>query len=67
MGNLRSGKTQSCGCTSSKQEEKIIKMLVSSNILFSYQKIIPELSNKKFDFWIEGENIKPYVIEYDGS
>jgi hypothetical protein len=36
MGNLRQGFSTSCGCTQSKEEENIIKLLTSANITFDY-------------------------------
>ena len=63
MGNLRQGFSQSCGCTQSKQEENIIKLLTSAGINFKYQYSFANLPNKKFDFFIEDT----YVIEFDGS
>ena len=63
MGNLRQGFSQSCGCTNSKQEEKIIKLLKQNNINFEYQKRFNNFKEKEFDFFINNE----YVIEYDGS
>ena len=67
MGNLRSGKSQSCGCTQSKQEEKIIKLLTQANLPFTYQEKFLDLKNKKFDFRIGTELEKGYIIEYDGQ
>ena len=63
MGNLRSGKSKSCGCTNSHQEENIIKLLTSNNIKFVYQKIFTDFTNKRFDFWVQDKN---YIIEFDG-
>lgn len=63
LGNLRSGKTQSCGCTISKQEENIIKLLTNNNINFSYQYRFSDFLTKKFDFFIDNN----YIIEYDGK
>lgn len=63
MGNLRSGKTQSCGCSSSKQEENIIKLLTKYNISFIYQWRPTDFATKKFDFYINNT----YIIEFDGS
>jgi hypothetical protein len=63
LGNLRSGKSQSCGCTNSKQEENIIKLLTKYNIIFEYQKRFNNLKIKEFDFYINNK----YIIEYDGS
>lgn len=63
MGNLRSGKSQSCGCTQSKQEENIIKLLVKNNISFQYQYRFKDFQTKEFDFYIENK----YIIEFDGQ
>lgn len=63
MGNLRSGKSQSCGCTQSKQEEEIIKLLTKNNIPFQYQYRIKDLAEKEFDFYINNQ----YFIEFDGQ
>lgn len=62
MGNLRSHKTQSCGCVNSKQEENIIKLLITNNIKFNYQFRFNDMKNKPFDFYINDS----YIIEYDG-
>lgn len=67
MGNLRSGKSQSCGCTNSKNEEKIIKLLTENNIPFEYQIDYLDLPGKKFDFHIGTNLEKGYIIEYDGQ
>lgn len=67
MGNLRSGKSQSCGCTQSKQEENIIKLLTQANLPFTYQEKFLDLKNKEFDFRIGTELEKGYIIEYDGQ
>lgn len=63
MGNLRSGKSQSCGCIQSKEEEKIIKLLTQNNIKFIYQYRFNNFRNKEFDFFINNK----YIIEYDGQ
>lgn len=63
MGNLRSGKSQSCGCTQSKQEENIIKLLTKNNIPFQYQHRFNDLATKEFDFYINNQ----YIIEFDGQ
>lgn len=67
MGNLRSGKSQSCGCTQSKQEENIIKLLMQANIPFTYHEKFLDLKNKEFDFRIGTELEKGYIVEYDGQ
>lgn len=63
LGNLRSGKSQSCGCTHSKNEEKIIKILTENNIPFIYQKRFDNFSAKEFDFYVNNQ----YIIEFDGQ
>lgn len=63
MGNLRSGKSQSCGCTHSRQEENIIKLLTKNNIPFVYQYRFDNLKNKEFDFYINNY----YIVEFDGQ
>ena len=63
MGNLRSGKSQSCGCTNSKQEENIIKLLSKNNIQFNYQYRFKDIIEKEFDSYINNN----YIIEYDGQ
>ena len=63
MGNLRSGKSQSCGCTQSKQEENIIKLLTKNNIPFQYQYRFSDFATKRFDFYINNQ----YIIEFDGQ
>lgn len=63
MGNLRSGKSQSCGCTHSKNEEKIIKLLTENNIDFVYQKRFEDFKTKEFDFYVNNQ----YIIEFDGQ
>lgn len=63
MGNLRQGFSQSCGCTHSKNEENIIKLLTKNNISFEYQKRFDDLKIKEFDFYINNK----YIIEFDGQ
>lgn len=63
MGNLRSGKSQSCGCAKSRQEEKLIEVLTQLNIPFNYQHKFNDFQTKKFDFYVNNQ----YIIEYDGS
>ena len=62
-GNLRQGFTQSCGCTHSKEEENIIKLLTKNNISFKYQYRFDNFKEKEYDFYIDNK----YIIEYDGS
>lgn len=63
MGNLRQGFSTSCGCTLSKEEERIIKLLTSANIVFNYQHKFKDFPEKRFDFWINDH----YIIEFDGQ
>ena len=63
MGNLRSGKSQSCGCTNSSNEERIIAILVKNNINFCYQYKFSDLLTKEYDFYVENK----YIIEFDGQ
>lgn len=63
LGNLRRGLSQSCGCTQSKEEERIIKLLTQNNIKFIYQYKFNDFQNKKFDFFVNNK----YIIEYDGQ
>lgn len=63
LGNLRQGFSQSCGCTQSKAEEHIIKLLTENNIFFDYQYRFIDFQQKEFDFYINNQ----YVLEYDGQ
>lgn len=62
------GKTQSCGCTKSRGEEKIAQILQNNGLSFEKQKTFPDCifedSNYPalFDFWVENS----YIVEYDG-
>lgn len=66
---LRSGKTQSCGCLKSKGEEKIAQILSKNNISYSKEKTFDNCrfpkTNRlaKFDFFVNNS----YLIEYDGD
>lgn len=66
--DLRAGKTISCGCISSKGEEKIAQLLVENNIPFEKEKTFPTCkfpeSNglARFDFYVNNQ----YLIEFDG-
>ena len=67
-GQLKSGKTQSCGCIKSQGEFKISKILRENNIPFVMQKTFDDCINPKtnahffFDFYVDNR----YLIEYDG-
>lgn len=63
LGNLMSGKSKSCGCTLSSQEENIIKLLKEHNVSYEYQYEFDDLPNKPFDFYINNS----YIVEYDGQ
>lgn len=63
LGNIMSGKSRSCGCTLSSQEENIIKLLKEHNINYEYQYEFDDLPNKPFDFYINNS----YIVEYDGQ
>ena len=60
---------QSCGCLTSKGENKIVELLKNNNISFEQQKtfencISSTTGNKyKFDFWVNNS----YLIEFDGE
>ena len=67
-GQLKSSKTQSCGCIKSQGEFKISKILRENNIPFVMQKTFNDCINPKtnahffFDFYVDNR----YLIEYDG-
>ena len=64
--SLKAGNIQSCGCTKSKGEEKISKILLENNINFIKQKNFPDCKDIKslfFDFYINDS----YLLEYDGQ
>ena len=70
---LRNGDTMSCGCITSKNENKIAEMLRNANIHFKQQYTFEDLSTTetvhgrlKFDFGIFNNNILLYLIEFDG-
>lgn len=62
---LLSGEKYSCGCTKSKGEEEIAKLLLQYNIPFEKEKIFEQNENGgyyRFDFYVDNQ----YIIEYDG-
>lgn len=67
--DLKQGKTISCGCISSKGEEKISLLLSENNIPFEKEKTFPTCINPKtgallrFDFYVNNK----YLIEFDGK
>ena len=63
LGNLMAGKSKSCGCTLSHNEEHIIRLLQENNIDFEYQYEFDDLPNKPFDFYVNNK----YIIEFDGQ
>lgn len=69
-GDLRSGNTQSCGCSKlSHGEMKIKSLLEEYNIPFEQEKSFPDCINPstnrllRFDFFINNQ----YLIEFDGK
>lgn len=66
--SLRSGHTTSCGCITSKGEQKISKILLDNNVYFEKEKtfsdcIYPETKMKlRFDFYVNNN----FLIESDG-
>lgn len=68
--SLKSGNTQSCGCLSSKGEERIKEILTKHEVDFVQQKTFKDLfgdTQKKFlsfDFYIPSKNL---LIEYQGE
>ncbi len=71
-GNLLSGNTESCGCTKSKGENKIVEILLDNNITFIREYTFRNLLSDKnyplrFDFAIFVENNLSHLIEYNGE
>lgn len=69
--NLKSGDTTSCGCSISKGEEKISRILRENNVNFSSQYVFEDLLSEngsylKFDFAVFEKNKLSYLIEYNG-
>lgn len=70
-GHLKSGHTQSCGCISSKGEEKIATVLATNNIPFAKQYTFEDCRGVnngllRFDFAIFDADGLSHLIEYDG-
>lgn len=70
--NLVSGKTQSCGCTKSRGEEKIALLLQNNNIDFKQQYSFSDLKGPnngllRFDFAIFKNEKLVKLIEYQGE
>lgn len=71
-GALRSGKTQSCGCKTSKGNLKIKKILLEKNINFEEEFSFSDLFDKsqqsplRFDFCIKKDKQIIGLIEYNG-
>ena len=64
--SLRNGLTQSCGCLKSKNEERIIQLLLDGGITFEKEKILYDEETGeqyRFDFYIENK----FFLEYDGE
>lgn|SRR5574344_168230 len=69
--NLRSGDTQSCGCTRSHGETKIEQFLIDNSIKYEREYSFNDLRNKRklrFDFAVFSDlGILKYLIEYQGK
>ena len=66
---LLTGETQSCGCMSSRGEEKISKYLSEKEIYFTKGKCFSDLKYNgllKFDFELLDRNYNTHLIEYQG-
>lgn len=64
-GNLKNGHTQSCGCIQhSIGEQNIIAILQKNNISFVKEKVFPDLTNRRYDFYLPQYN---RLIEFDGK
>lgn len=67
--SLRTGLAQSCGCTKSRGEEAIVKILQQNSLPFEREKGFDNFRYKdtgfqaKFDFYVDNK----YLIEYDGK
>ena len=69
--NIRFGCTQSCGCIHSRNEQKIIQMLLDSEIEFVTQYTFPDLIGSggrklRFDFAIFENGMLKRLIEFNG-
>lgn len=69
-GHLKDGHTQSCGCLTSKGEEKISNLLQNENLTFKKNfrsnLLLPTGGYAKYDFVVYKDNEISYLIEYDG-
>lgn len=68
--DLRSGNTQSCGCSYgiSRGEQVILDILENNNISYIREYRVPELGNKRFDFaLLDNCNHIYRLIEFDGE
>lgn len=67
--NLKTGNTTSCGCTTSKGENRICKLFEQYNIEYKKQYSFNDLKDNKvlrFDFAVFNKNKLSYLIEYQG-
>ena len=67
---IRNGRTTSCGCVHSKNETKIIQLLIENNIEFATQYTFPDLKDirpLRFDFAIFNKGVLSHLIEYNGA
>lgn len=66
-GNLRAGKTNSCGCISTSiGEANIEKILKENNISYKKEYTITELNKMRYDFAILNKDQIVRLIEFDG-
>ena len=70
--DLRNGKVQSCGCTKSRGEEAITKILQEFGIHYEIQYTFSDLLGEgggllRFDFAIFKNNKLTHLIEFDGK
>ena len=68
---IRNGRTTSCGCIHSKNEQKIIQLLSENNVEFATQYTFSDLKGEKggflrFDFAIFKNGKLSHLIEYNG-
>lgn len=67
--SIRAGYINSCGCTHSKNEQIITKLLIDNNIEFATQYSFPDLKDNRilrFDFAIFKNHTLSHLIEYNG-
>ena len=70
--SIRDGRTRSCGCVHSWNEQLITKMFLENNIEFATQYTFPDLKGTKngflrFDFAVFKNGKLSHLIEYNGK